>query len=1078
MTHRIPTRPGVNLAVWFGYLFFVVYGSLVPLDYRPIPLDQAWLTFQHIPMLRLGVESRADWIANGILYVPVGFLAAHVLRQLFPEGLRYLSYPAAALLSISLALSVEFIQIFFPPRTVSLNDLLAESIGSVVGTLLAAKYSERFKKAQHEIFRIPQNFAARLGEAYLLAYVVFSLFPYDILLSGAELEQKILGRNWGWLLAGATDDAVHIALKLFAEIVLTIPIGVFLAYRRFIPEKSYKHAVFWGFLIGFFIEFAQLFIASGVSQGLSILTRILGVLGGLVLWANQDNWALETLRLRARNFVLPLSVCYFGVLLQVNGWLSRDWNGTDYALTQLQELHFLPFYYHYFTTEAKALASLVVVCFTYLPIGLMTWIGGGTPVRSVFHAILASALVETGKLFLSGMHPDPTNILLAGFASWVGFHLVNTLVTVGGMPTAFKAAPEQPTQSPSDGWLENRSVTNHSSRRWMNYALLVPVAALVSYQAATFPTSSWLLCSLLAASAVAIWRNPLLIAGILPAALPILDLAPWSGRFYWDEFDLLILVSLAVAFARLPATTRRQRKTDVLFSLVAGLLIVSIAISTMRGLFPWRYPDINSFTNYYSPYNALRIAKGAFWAILFIALLRRLDASSTSIRRTLAWGLVAGLTLTVAVIFWERVAFSGLFNFNSDYRITGPFSAMHTGGAYIECFLTVAAPFLIILLFQLHSWVLRSLGMALLLGTTYALMVTFSRNGYAAFMVAVAIVVFFAVFKFGLWRQRVIIATVFLGAFLAVAVPVFKGQFAQDRMATVWRDLNVRQVHWEDAIGMHAPDVATSMFGMGVGRYPESHYLLSRSESRSGTYQFKQEDGNTFLQLVSGSSIYIEQLVPVEPGQTYRLKFDVRANMPDASLTVPICEKWLLSSFNCMWNSKNVGNNVGTWRHFELLLRSDQLLASPWYSRRPIKLSLYNGNAKAVVDVDNVILENSKGEDLVRNGNFSEDFDHWFFSADSHLQWHAKNLLVSVFFDQGWFGLLAICAFSLFVIQRAFVRARNDDLQAAAFLAAFVGFLVVGVFDTLIDTPRFLFLFLLLGWFGGVKSQQKRSASI
>ena len=49
-----------------GYVFFVVYGSLVPLQYKAIPLNEAWAAFQNIPFLQLGVESRADWVANAI----------------------------------------------------------------------------------------------------------------------------------------------------------------------------------------------------------------------------------------------------------------------------------------------------------------------------------------------------------------------------------------------------------------------------------------------------------------------------------------------------------------------------------------------------------------------------------------------------------------------------------------------------------------------------------------------------------------------------------------------------------------------------------------------------------------------------------------------------------------------------------------------------------------------------------------------------------------------------------------------------------------------------------------------------
>ena len=65
-------------------------------------------------------------------------------------------------------------------------------------------------------------------------------------------------------------------------------------------------------------------------------------------------------------------------------------------------------------------------------------------------------------------------------------------------------------------------------------------------------------------------------------------------------------------------------------------------------------------------------------------------------------------------------------------------------------------------------------------------------------------------------------------------------------------------------------------------------------------------------------------------------------------------------------------------------------------------------------------------------------------------------------------GLIALGLFCLLAIKRAASRAWHGDLHAAAAISAFSSFLMVGLFDTLIDSPRFLFLFLLLGWFGGV----------
>ena len=64
------------MSLWFaaGYLLFVVYGSLVPLDFHPRPLDAAWRDFLETRYLKLGLGSRADWVANILLYIPLAYL--------------------------------------------------------------------------------------------------------------------------------------------------------------------------------------------------------------------------------------------------------------------------------------------------------------------------------------------------------------------------------------------------------------------------------------------------------------------------------------------------------------------------------------------------------------------------------------------------------------------------------------------------------------------------------------------------------------------------------------------------------------------------------------------------------------------------------------------------------------------------------------------------------------------------------------------------------------------------------------------------------------------------------------------
>ncbi|WP_347258956.1 VanZ family protein, partial [Methylocaldum sp.] len=116
------------------YLVFVVYGSLVPFEYRAYTFDEAVKQFSAIQYLDLGIESRADWVANIVLYVPLSFLGCAWGVGIRSTGaLRHLTALSIFVFCLAVAVAVEFTQIFFAPRTVSLNDLLAETLGSAGG---------------------------------------------------------------------------------------------------------------------------------------------------------------------------------------------------------------------------------------------------------------------------------------------------------------------------------------------------------------------------------------------------------------------------------------------------------------------------------------------------------------------------------------------------------------------------------------------------------------------------------------------------------------------------------------------------------------------------------------------------------------------------------------------------------------------------------------------------------------------------------------------------------------------------------------------------------------------------------
>lgn len=511
----------------------------------------------------------------------------------------------------------------------------------------------------------------------------------------------------------------------------------------------------------------------------------------------------------------------------------------------------------------------------------------------------------------------------------------------------------------------------------------------------------------------------------------------------------------------------RGARPDPLLHIALILLVLSYAVGLARGLLPLHLPDANAISPYYSGLNALRVGKGALWALLLFGLLRRLQALHPDWGRRLAQGMVLGFAGTVAVVLWERLAFPGLTNFVDVYRVTGPFSQMHTGGADLETYLTLTLPFLLYLMYAQRGWQAKTAGSVLLLAATYAMMVTFARIGYAAYAVAMLLTLSLLLRAqarhAGRLPYRSSIAVVALVAIsVAVAWPIWHGPFTQDRLARSGADLETRLGHWRAGLAMRDRDWATTAFGMGLGSYPQTHAFRSEGV-RAATYRLEREGSDVFLRLGAGSPLYVEQFVAVRPGQDYRLSLDLRSAGPGAALSLSLCEKWLLTSARCQFLRLDVPV-AGQWVRLDTRLGSGALGSTPWYAPRPVKLSLYNTEAGKVVEVDRLSLRTTDGQELIDNGDFARGMEHWFFSVDNDLPWHLWSLPVSLLFDQGWLGLAAHTLFFMLALVRSGRAAWLGNPLAAALFAVVAGYLVLGSMDGLVDSPRMLLAGLLIAW--------------
>jgi hypothetical protein len=160
------------------YALAVAYSSLVvgPTGFHFVPLapETAWRIFKATPYVVNGSDQRPDWMANLLMLVPLGWLATGAFwpRR---DSLRWLAAGAALCCCLIFVLAIKYLQLFFPPRTVTLNYIEAQSLGSLFGVgLFWLTYNRRlaWQRGLRGGGRTPLMIACGIYAAALLFFSV------------------------------------------------------------------------------------------------------------------------------------------------------------------------------------------------------------------------------------------------------------------------------------------------------------------------------------------------------------------------------------------------------------------------------------------------------------------------------------------------------------------------------------------------------------------------------------------------------------------------------------------------------------------------------------------------------------------------------------------------------------------------------------------------------------------------------------------------------------------------------------------------------------------------------------------
>ncbi len=430
-----PAKPGrAYLVLLVIYLGIVVYGSLVPLEFRSVPFEQAVKKFRDIPYLQIGIQSRSDLVANFLLFIPLTFLAMGALTRENRRRARPLIALATAAVATGLSTTIEFTQIYFPGRTVSQNDILAETIGGVVGVGLWFCFGGRITRWARSLWeeRATDRQAVKILIGYTVFLILYQTFPFDLTISPTELYHKLKASRVTIL--PFCDPGGVAAYAVLSKTIVMVPLGFLLVLLRRRRRHPIGSVVLQVCLLSTLIEGAQLFVFSRYSSTTDVMFGTFGGLLGAVaaglFGPAASRPVLETDFWRRYGTWIKL----IATVALIGGLAWEKWNPFDFAMPAgglaagATEILAVPFARQYASSEFLALSQVVreLTAFFILGMLLRSLPAPGSKagkIGGVLVVVTIAVVFEFGQVFLASRTADLTAMVISGTGGIMGVRL-------------------------------------------------------------------------------------------------------------------------------------------------------------------------------------------------------------------------------------------------------------------------------------------------------------------------------------------------------------------------------------------------------------------------------------------------------------------------------------------------------------------------------------------------------------------------------------------------------------------------------------------------------------------------------
>jgi len=442
-----------------GFALGVAYMSLIPFGFVATP---SWdPTARYFGYLRLDDISMTDVIANIGIYAPVGGLAFWALRR--RKVWRLVALIGAVFFGYLLSFAIEHAQHWLEARVSSWTDVVANSLGTMLGALLAF-FLEPFARRMvtHLSANAERNWYMLLAKLAACCLLVASLRPFDVVVdvrsAAAALPKAnlLFEAQWQQLPAQCAADIeadqrkgmfeldrmrVDYVIDRIVDVVVYAGLTVLCCAGLIVGGKHgfWSVAAYAGLLVqtlSVLIVFIRHFLSSWGMDTAHFACAMMGwaigvAIFGYTRWATRRSDANTTQSNPLAHWLqskpVMIAAASFAVITVAGYELSPFQFDTAENILSYDKVNLVPFQPHFLNRPNRAMFDITgemlrygslafcLVGIAYRKYGIANW--RRYMVVCIGICAAASACAEICHLFIRTRTTDITTVLLAAFAA-------------------------------------------------------------------------------------------------------------------------------------------------------------------------------------------------------------------------------------------------------------------------------------------------------------------------------------------------------------------------------------------------------------------------------------------------------------------------------------------------------------------------------------------------------------------------------------------------------------------------------------------------------------------------------------